>query len=245
MKYLFGNTLAFVVMIVINTLANMLPINGKTTGELSDQYPNLFVPAGITFSIWAVIYVLLLAFIVRQYFTRFRGKAEMLGWFVTINFLLNALWIIAWHYEYVLFSLLIMISLLMTLVVINNELRNSADWMMRLTFGIYMGWICLATIANITALLVANHWTGFGISEQTWAMAVIIVGAIVGAGVMYKLTNPFLMLALIWGFYGIVLKRQTDYPAIAITSYAGMVIVLAMAMWVVIKPNSVSQLKAK
>lgn len=223
----------------MNSLANILPINGKTTGELSDKYPNLFVPAGITFSIWAVIYSLLFVLVARQFLSKFNDKAA-LGWPVTINFLLNATWIIAWHYEHVLISLLIMLALLSTLVVINYALRNSDDWMMRLAFGIYIGWICLATIANITALLVALSWTGFGISEQIWAAAMIIAGAVVGAFVMRRLANPFLTLALVWGFYGIVLKRQMDYPSIAIASYVGMSIVFVTAFWMVFKGKSPS-----
>lgn len=240
MKNSMGTTLSFLLMICMNSLANILPINGKTTGELSDQYPNLFVPAGITFSIWAVIYALLFVLVARQFFSKFNDKTAALGWPVTINFLLNAAWIIAWHYEHVFVSVLLMLCLLSTLVVINYALRNSDDWMMRLAFGIYIGWICLAVIANITAFLVALSWPRFGISEQIWTAAMIIAGAVVGAFAMRRLANPFLALALVWGFYGIVLKRQMDYPSIAIASYVGMSIVLITAFSMVFKGKSPS-----
>jgi hypothetical protein len=232
MRYQIQNTISFVVMIAVNSLANILPINGKSTGELSDQYPNLFVPAGITFSIWGVIYLLLLSVMVVQFFLRYRETIQAQGWNITLNFCLNALWIIAWHYEQVALSLVIMLALLGTLVRINSKLSRVAGWFMPLAFGVYLGWICLATIANVTALLVSLSWDGFGINESAWAISIIGVGAAIASLVIYKLANPFLALALVWGFYGIVLKRQVDYPGIAAASYIGMVVVGAMSAFV-------------
>ncbi len=233
MKYRISNLFAFTVMIVMNALANALPINGKTTGELSDQYPNLFVPAGITFSIWGVIYLLLLTVMAVQFFARYRDQMSSLGWTVTANFMLNGLWIVVWHYEKVVPSLIVMVALLATLVSINKTLKGKDGWLLRLAFGIYLGWICIATIANTTALLVTMSWDGFGVSQPTWTIIMILIGAGVGAGTMIRLQNPFLALAVVWGFYGIVLKRQLDYSLIAMFSYAGMIIVMAAVVYLI------------
>ncbi|HRI78249.1 MAG TPA: tryptophan-rich sensory protein, partial [Cyclobacteriaceae bacterium] len=140
MKYRIVNLFAFLVMITMNALANILPINGKKTGELSDQYSNLFVPAGITFSIWGVIYILLLSVIVLQFLLRWRDEVEGLRWSIVANFLLNALWIVVWHYEYVFLSLLVMVALLATLLIINRDSMRRGSWIVRLAFGVYMGW---------------------------------------------------------------------------------------------------------
>ncbi len=234
-KYQAANTLAFAIMIVMNSLANIIPINGKTTGELSDQYPNLFVPAGITFSIWGAIYALLLVVMIVQYFSRNQETMNALRWRVVLNFCLNALWIIAWHNELVALSLLIMLALLATLVSINTQLRSRKRWILSVAFGVYLGWICLATIANTTALLVSFSWSGFGMSESSWAISMILTGAVIGGIVMYRLANPFLALALVWGFYGIVLKRQLDHPVIAMASYIGMAITVAVSGYVLFK----------
>jgi len=231
--------LAFAVMITLNSLANMLPINGKTTAELSDQYPNLFVPAGITFSIWGIIYLLLLSVMIIQFISKWSLEMESLRWSVAANFLLNALWIVAWHYEKVILSLMIMIALLGTLVNINQQLQDRSSWPLKLTFGVYLGWICLATIANATALLVAIPWDGFGIAQETWTLLLIGVGAAVGAVAMLRLKNPFLSLALIWGFYGIVLKRKVDHPSIAVASYVGMVVILVAGLYLVLKSRRI------
>ncbi len=231
MSYRIANLLAFAVMITVNALANALPINGKTTGALSDQYPNLFVAAGITFSIWGVIYLLLLGVVIFQFLPRWRDEVDSLRWTVVANFMLNALWIVVWHYEWVLLSLVVMVALLATLVGINRELQRHGSWLTRLAFGIYLGWICLATIANVTALLVTVSWGGWGIAQETWTILMISVGALLGGTVMLRLQNPFLALALIWGFLGIVWKRQADYPAIALAGQVGMAIIAVVFVY--------------
>ena len=100
------NVVAFAGMILMNYLANALPLGGKTTGQLSDQYPNLFTPAGITFSIWGVIYLLLLGFVFLQFRESHKNLSASIGWLFAIGCVLNALWIVAWHYEQLPLSLL-------------------------------------------------------------------------------------------------------------------------------------------
>jgi hypothetical protein len=227
MKYI--NLLAFVFMIIINYLANALPLNGKTTGQLSDQYPNLFTPAGITFSIWGVIYLLLLVFIVIQLWETQQKLVSSLGWAFVISALLNGLWIVAWHYDRTGLSVLIMLGLQASLIFINKQLAGMPFSISKLAFGIYLGWICIATIANITALLVSVNWGGWGIQPQVWTIALIATGAVITMATMYRLRNPWLALAVIWAFAGIIIKRQGDYQSIVIASAAAMVLVAAFA----------------
>jgi len=227
-KYL--NLVFFVGVLTMNYLANALPINGKDTGELSDQYPNLFVPAGLTFSIWGIIYLLLSVTVVALLF-RSREKTEQsIGWWFLANCLFNMTWILAWHYEQVALSLLIMLGLLVSLARINQSLSSSEDTLARLTFGIYLGWICIATIANVTTLLVSYSWHGAVFSESVWTMWLILVGAGVVVWLMRSLGNSFLALAVCWAFLGIILKRADDYPSIAIMAGLGLVIVAAAAI---------------
>ncbi len=115
------NILAFVVMMVMNYLANALPINGKTTGELSAQYPNLFVPAGITFSIWGIIYLLLMVVLVLQFRSQNQSIVTAIGWAFAISSLLNAAWIVAWHYEKLFVSLIIILGMLLALAYITGK----------------------------------------------------------------------------------------------------------------------------
>jgi hypothetical protein len=216
-----ANCFFFIVMIVMNYLANALPLNGRTTGALSEQYPNLFVPAGITFSIWGIIYLLLLVFCVVQFIPKYENAVKRISPFVIFNFILNAIWIFAWHYEYVLLSVLVMVGLLYSLIQISRVLSQYSFELAKITFGIYMGWICIATIANVTTLLVHIQWSAFGVLHEYWAISMIVIGAFITAFGMVKI-NPYLGLSVCWAFIGIFIKRQFDYPLIAYFAIGGL-----------------------
>ncbi len=229
MKYL--NLFLFAGMIVMNYLANALPLNNKTTGELSDSFPNLFVPAGITFSIWGVIYLLLIIYCIVQ----FTGSSQVVISKISLAFgiscILNALWIVTWHYGKLPLSLLVMAGLLLSLIYINMSVKDLPFGIVKAAFGIYLGWICIATIANVTALLVSYNWNGFGFSQETWTIIMIAIGALIVSVTIYRLSNPFIGLAVIWAFTGIIIKRQDDYRSIVITAVAAIVIVSAVTVW--------------
>ena len=226
-----ANLLAFIVMIMMNYLANALPLNGKTTGELSNQLPNLFTPAGLTFSIWGVIYLLLLGFVIQQMGRGQPGLNASIGWLFVASCLLNAGWILAWHYERLPLSMGIMTGLLVVLILINARLSGMPLSLTRAAFGIYLGWICIATIANATALLVSWQWGGWGLSQEFWALLMVVSGAVVSALAMQKLDNPFLGLAVAWALLGIVLKRHQDVMAVAVVAGLAMVLVLGLSAW--------------
>ncbi|MBK7344145.1 MAG: tryptophan-rich sensory protein [Saprospiraceae bacterium] len=176
------NLLGLTGVLVVNTFANTLPINGITTGELSAEYPNLFVPAGITFAIWGVIYLALVGFSVYSVTMAFqkgaaaKGRTDFLGvigpWFF-ISCLANMTWIIAWHHRMIWISVFLMLILLTSLIAIYTRLyigrvvRPAEKIWVHLPFSIYLGWITVATVANITALLVHLGWSGAPLSEST------------------------------------------------------------------------------
>lgn len=221
------NLLGLVGVLVINTLANTLPINGVTTGQLSDEYPNLFVPAGLTFAIWGVIYLLLIGFSIYSVATVFQknatvtGKTDFLGligpWFF-ISCLANMMWIYAWHHRLVLMSLILMLILLTSLIAIYQRLyigrvvRPMEKLLVHVPFSVYLGWISVATIANVTTLLVHWGWTGGPLSEATWAA--IVIGVALGLGLyMVRTRRDFgYALVIIWAFAGIILKRNAVDP---------------------------------
>jgi hypothetical protein len=212
------NLVAFLVMILINYLANSLPINNITQQELSEQYPNLFVPAGLTFSIWGVIYLLLLGFIVLQFRDRSKVFVEAIGWLFAISCLLNALWIVLWHYEFPGVSLIIMLMLLVSLIVINYRLTPLSSGIIKAGFGLYLGWICIAIIANATSFLVAINWQGWGLTDQAWATVMVLTGAVITILVLDAFRNPFAGLAVIWALTGIIIARWPGYLTIIIAA---------------------------
>ncbi|HLO45507.1 MAG TPA: tryptophan-rich sensory protein [Leadbetterella sp.] len=241
------NFLLFAAVVYINTLAVTLPINGKSTGELSDQYPNLFVPAGFTFSIWGVIYLLLFIFVVYQIWVSFNKKAtqkltaqsQLLFGLTNI---LNISWILAWHYEKMWISVFIMIAFLSTLIVlfINNEKIKTMTFMEKITLqtpiNVYLGWISVATIANITALLVTLGWSGSPLTESTWTILMLSIGAFLAVIMLFRRSNFAYALVIIWAFYGIYSKRQTSSnPEIAQTALILIVIIAFSFAYILFK----------
>ena len=222
----------YLFMIIMNGLANSIPINGVTTGEVSGSYPDLFAPASITFAIWGLIYLLLAAYTLYQ-FGFFRqdkggGRAELfttIGIYFSISSVANGLWILAWHYYSIGFSLLLMLVILVNLILIANRLSREEfnlqeKLLIRLPFSIYFGWITVATIANITTYLVSIGWGGFGISEQIWTILILFVGVAIAGARMIRDRDVAYGLVIIWAYAGIWIKHASEsgfagqYPAV-------------------------------
>ena len=231
------NLLGFIGTVIVNYLAVALPLNNKTTEELSEQYPNLFVPTGLTFSIWGIIYLLLAIFIVYQLFYAFRKSTqnssfiEKIGILFFISSLANLSWVFAWHFELVSLSLLLMLILLGSLMTIYVKLQigrsdssKSEKYIVHLPFSVYLGWITIATIANTTALLVNLGWNRFGLSEQFWTVAVIIVSMVISLTILFYRKDIFYCLVVIWALLGILIKRIT-VDAVPVQSVITVVII--------------------
>ena len=231
------NIIGFIGVIIINALANALPINGLSTGELSDMYPNLFVPAGLTFSIWGVIYLLLLGYIISQSLSLFNGKStpdfvERIGGLFLVNCLANMAWIIVWHYQMPFVALGIMLIILISLISIyekleigQREVSKRELWTSHIPFSVYLGWISIATIANVTAVLVDMGWDGGALGEANWAIIMMIVGAILGLFVLTTRKDVAFGLVLTWAITGIYIKRSMSEPFYANVSTAAAIIV--------------------
>jgi len=235
------NLIGFLGTIVVNGLANALPLNNQTTGELSDKYPNLFVPAGLTFSIWGVIYILLAIFVIYGLIISIKNNTQKtafiknIGILFFISSLANIGWIFAWHYEILPLSLVLMLVILGSLITIYLRLRIgksdstlSEKYLVHLPFSVYLGWITIATIANVTAVLVDINWNTFGLGEQFWAVAVIIVGIAIALSVLFTRKDIFYCLVVDWALLGILLKRLVDptpVQSVIIISIIGMALV--------------------
>jgi len=222
-------------MVTVNYLANALPIGGVNTGEASAAYPNLFTPAGITFSIWGIIYILLLGHTLYQFGVWQKdsdpGRERTLtvvGRYFIATSLSNIAWIFAWHHGVIWLSVLIMLSLLFFLIKIADVINKgqytlSETIFIRLPFSFYFGWITVATIANITVFLVKLKWNGSGIAESDWAIIILVTGTGIGIARMLKDKNIFYGLVLIWAYCGIWLKHASErgyggqYPGVMIT----------------------------
>jgi hypothetical protein len=255
-----ANVLGFGIVIIMNILANLLPINGKTTGELSDLYPNLFVPAGFTFSIWGVIYLFLFLYtiyqtgLINKHTSNEAEKLQGIRGLYIVSCVANASWILCWHYERILLSVLVMLVLLITLIMIHLKSRTEIEFdfkrkvLFLAPFSIYLGWITVATIANVTALLVDIKWNGWGISQEVWTCVVIL--AAIGITLLFqkKYKDILYSLVILWAILGILIKHVTEYNfqygIIIGTVCVGLVVILlGMAIIVIRRKNEKSVAK--
>lgn len=242
-------TVTFLGMVAVNALAVILPINGVNPGQVSDAYPNLFAPAGLTFAIWGLIYLLLAGYTVYQlgFFQGYvyavkKDLLQMIGIIFSVSSLANAAWIYAWHYDFIPLSMLLMIVILVCLIVINLTINKETLSMrekifIRLPFSVYFGWITVAAIANATVLLVSQGWNGFGLPEPVWAITMIIVGMLIGAATTIRNRDAAYGLVLVWAYSGILIKHTSaagfagQYPAIIATVAVCIVLLLAAAAY--------------
>ncbi len=240
------SAIALVAMVVINALANMLPIAGIKTGEVSDAYPNLFAPTGFTFAIWGVIYALLIFFTLYQLSVLKVKKptlkpaiAEKINKYFLVSSLANIAWIFCWHYQQIGLSVVLIVAILVCLIRINyliskSNLTTKENWLVKVPFGVYFSWITVATIANITVWLVSIGWVGFGLSQGFWTVAILIIGAIIGIVTMFKNSDWAYGAVFIWAYAGILTKHLSDtgwngqWPSVQAALYIVLPILIMM-----------------
>lgn len=234
---------AYVIMIAVNYLAVSLPLGGRDTGAISDNYPNLFAPAGYAFAIWGLIYTLLGIYVIYQLSEEKNDLIEKVNRIFIINALLNASWIFAWHYDLIWLSVIIMAGLLITLIKIAdifrpNVLTQKERMLVRLPFSVYFGWITVATIANITVFLVYIGWNGFGLSESFWTVLVLLIGTLIGSWRMLRDRVIPYGLVLIWAYGAILFKHLSAegfagaYPIIIYTAVFCILVFLGTILFI-------------
>jgi hypothetical protein len=217
MKYL--NVIALAAVIYINYLANAQPINGMNTGEISALYPNLFTPAGYTFSIWGVIYLFLGGFVIFSLIRDYPRHSRISFLFI-LTCLCNMAWIYAWHYLQTTLSVGIMLTFLVILLSLYfhlpfHEKDKGIRFFVVVPFSIYLAWICVATIANISAWLVdmqinPNY-------PQIWAFLMVVATIILVWVVTRHRYNPAFSLVIVWALTGILVTRwqaELIYPSL-------------------------------
>jgi len=228
------NAVALVATIVVNYLSNTGIFNNETMATISARYQNLFTPAGYAFSIWGLIYLGLLGFVI--YYGPFTKNTDTkektilnVGWWFAVSCVANSLWIFTWLYEYTFITIPIMVVLFISLLKIignNRSILVSKDLktaiFLRLPFYIYSGWISVALIADVAAYLKKIQWSGFGISETVWTVIMFAVAAIIYLYMVWKQKMGAFALVAVWALIAIAVanqhSNQTVYIAAIITA---------------------------
>ncbi len=223
---------ATLVTLLINVLSNALPFNGQTTAEITDRYPAYFVPAGYVFSIWGLIYLGLIAFVLYQVLHPQQSAPALrrIGLLYVLSCLANSIWLFFWHYDLPGLSIIAMLTLLGALIAIYLRLGINArpattpeKLYIHLPFSIYLGWITVATIANLTIALVASGWSAWGLPAEAWAVLMLIVAVAVATVVSLTRHDIAYLAVLVWAFIGIAV-RQSNVSLIAVSAWAAAII---------------------
>jgi benzodiazapine receptor len=236
------NIIAFALTVVVNSLAGSTTLIGsKTTADVSNLNPTLITPAGYVFAIWGVIYILLGVFVVFQELPSEKGKdfQSKISWLFILSSVLNMTWLFLWQNEILSLSVVIMFLLLASLIAIYLRLnvgKSAAPLREKLAvhlpFSVYLGWITIASIANVAAYLISVDWDGFGIPLETWAILIIIVALLITLAVVITRKDIAYALVIIWALGGIAVN-QAAYPNV-VTAAEAASIVAALAVVVVL-----------
>lgn len=236
------NVVLTLVTIGINGLANALPLNGLTTAEISDRFQVYFVPAGYVFSIWGLIYLALIAFAIYQALPAQRDNPRLrrIGYLYAGSCLANIAWLFFWHYEIFPMTVVAMLALLLLLIAIyllldigRASVSTIEKWTVHIPFSIYLGWITVATIANVTSFLDYLKWGGWGIPPEVWAVIMLMAGAAITSVVSVTRRDIAYGLVIIWAFAGIAVKHVRT-PPVAVA--AGLMAVVVALMLLVSVP---------
>jgi len=227
------NLVTFLATLVINTLANILPLGGRTTGEVSDIYFTYFTPANFTFSIWGVIYTLLGLFVIYQVLPSQKESSYLqdIGPYFALGGIANTIWLFLWHYDFIPHTLPFMFVLLASLIMIyirlgvgKRKVTTKEQFLVHLPFSIYLGWITVAPIANVASTLIWAGWDGGGIDPIIWTLLVIAIAAVITLMVIWTRKDIGYSLVILWAAYGIYI-RQAAVPLISNAALAVMVII--------------------
>lgn len=236
------NIAAALVALVVNGMANAIPLNGQTTAEVSDKFPVYFVPAGYVFAIWGVIYLGWIAFVVYQALPaqRENPRLERIGWLFALSCLANASWLFLWHYEFFPLTAVVMLALLALLIAIylrldigRQRVSTVEKWCVDIPFSLYLGWISVATIANITDLLYYWKWDALGIAPDAWAVIMLVAACAIAFAIAVTRADIAFLLVMVWSFAGIAI-RQAGAPLVANAAWvmtALAVLMIPFGLW--------------
>jgi hypothetical protein len=236
------NFVVVLAVIFCNYYFNAIGINGNTVGSLSDQYDNLFTPAGYAFAIWGLIFLSILVQAIFFLIRAFRPEKDQtfirqIGLRMAFANVLNIAWLFVWLNELTGVSVVIMLAFLITLTAIILRL-NMERWdapLKVLAFVwwpicLYIGWISVATIANISAYLTKTGFTGGPFSEVTWATIMIVVATLLALFMIYTRNMREFGAVVVWALVAIAVRHWGDIPLLQYAALAGSAIILVASM---------------
>ena len=239
-----GNIIAFVLMVLVNGLAGSTTLlGGKNTAEISDANLTLITPAGYVFSIWGIIYVLLGIFVIFQALPREKEKAYhgKIGWFFILSSICNIVWLFLWQFELLVFSVILMFLLLASLILIylrldigKSEVGLGEKLTVQVPFSTYLGWITIASIANVSVTLVSLDWDGFGIGQETWATVIVVIALLIAMLNVVTRKDIAYGLVIIWAFLGISVGQGGNQNIVTLTQASAIIVLVGLILTILL-----------
>ena len=230
--------IAFAAMITVNALANSLPINGITTGEVSRSVDVRFVPAGYVFSIWGLIYLALMAFTGNLLRPAIGAQpwAGRVGVLFALSCFVNAGWMFAWHYQRFALTVVLMLALLGLLIAmyllvgVGRAPRSRGQrWLVEAPIQLYLGWIAVATVANVSTMLLDLGWEGGVLSQDAWAAVMLAVTVLLAVLMVLTRRDAIFTGVLAWATVGIAVA-QADSTTVRISAWTVCVIAIGLTV---------------
>jgi hypothetical protein len=242
-----GVIVSILITLVVNTLANALPLNGLNTGQISDRFNVYFVPAGYVFSIWGLIYIGLIAYGIFQALPAQRDNPRLrsTGWWIALGGLANSAWIFLWHYQQFPATLVAMFLLLATLIITylylgigRSVVSKAENWAVRIPFSVYLGWITVATVANVTSVLDYLKWDRFDLAPEVWMSIMLAVVLAITLTMIITRRDTAFSAVILWALAGIAVKFVA-VPAVMIPTWITFGVIALGLVFVLVgrKPN--------
>lgn len=237
--YKWLNAVLLAAVIAVNALSTLLPLAGRDTREISDMFKNLLTPAGFAFSIWSVIYVLLIGFAIYAFVAERKGRTSAAApgpWFA-VSCVLNMAWLFCWHYLLIELSVVVMLLLLLSIIMIYIRTRLHGERLevldivfVKLPFSMYLGWISVATIVNISALC-----TKYEFGNAGWAIAILIVAAALAFTIGFRFRDGVYPLVFAWALYAISVEQSDTVRSVELTALVISIVLVLFAVWMFIR----------
>lgn len=222
-KLALSNVVMLILVLIFNFLTGTGKINGLSQADISEMFPTKITPAGFAFSIWGVIYTLVFISLVWMLYKHKESKVSIeiqaIGWWFNLSALANILWTIIFSYLRLPLSTLLIAILLVSLVMILinlSKLDFKPNPVLSLAFGMYAGWVLIATVVNIAASLVQIEWGGLGLSELTWAKILLVVALAIVFLITIRTSNAIFPLPVAWAYFGIFKAENSIFALVGI-----------------------------
>lgn len=209
----------------------------ESSGGALSADATLLAPGGPAFSIWSIIYLGLFAYTIWQWLPSNTddARARATGWLAGVSMLLNAAWILVTQQGWVWLSVgvIAVLALVLGLIMARLTALEPRGWPDRIildgTFGAYLGWVAVATVANIAAAGSASGLTVNPAADEWIAVAVLAAAAGLGVLFAYTIGGRFAVAAaMAWGLSWIAIARLFDEPASTVVGIAAIAAVAAV-----------------